>query len=96
MLWNAAPTNLTELWTAVANIWQVIPVESFQKCVESISHRVAAFIKARGDPTRYSVGIPNSVTLQYNTIQKDLSHLYTTFPPSSIPSVHNAIFQISN
>ncbi|GFX02131.1 transposable element Tcb2 transposase [Trichonephila clavipes] len=23
---HTAPTNLTELWTALANIWQVIPV----------------------------------------------------------------------
>ncbi|GFV63850.1 transposable element Tcb2 transposase [Trichonephila clavipes] len=34
---RTAPTNLTELWTALANIWQVIPIELFQKLVESIS-----------------------------------------------------------
>ncbi|GFT85749.1 transposable element Tcb2 transposase [Trichonephila clavipes] len=50
---HTSPTNLTELWTALANIWQVILVERFQKLVESIPHRVAAVIKARGDPTRY-------------------------------------------
>ncbi|GFX04374.1 hypothetical protein TNCV_3975211 [Trichonephila clavipes] len=33
---HTAPTNLTELWTALANIWQVIPVERFQKLVESM------------------------------------------------------------
>ncbi|GFS97948.1 uncharacterized protein TNCV_2018861 [Trichonephila clavipes] len=50
---HTAPTNLTELWTALANIWLVIPVERFQKFVESMPHRGAAFIKARGSPTRY-------------------------------------------
>ncbi|GFW23865.1 transposable element Tcb2 transposase [Trichonephila clavipes] len=50
---HTAPTNLTELWTALANIWQVNPVERFQKLVESIPRRVAAVIKARGGPTRY-------------------------------------------
>ncbi|GFT60081.1 uncharacterized protein TNCV_2687531 [Trichonephila clavipes] len=50
---HAAPTKLTELWTALANIWRVIPVERFQKLVESMSRRVAAVIKARGGPPRY-------------------------------------------
>ncbi|GFY00802.1 transposable element Tcb2 transposase [Trichonephila clavipes] len=27
---NTAPTNISELWTALANIWQVIPVKCFQ------------------------------------------------------------------
>ncbi|GFT84227.1 transposable element Tc1 transposase [Trichonephila clavipes] len=31
-----APKNLTELWAALANIWRIIPVEYFQKLVESI------------------------------------------------------------
>ncbi|GFV00191.1 transposable element Tcb2 transposase [Trichonephila clavipes] len=48
-----APMNLTEYWTALANIWQVIPVERFQKLVKSMSRRVTAVIKARGGPTRY-------------------------------------------
>ncbi|GFX63017.1 uncharacterized protein TNCV_3465621 [Trichonephila clavipes] len=30
---HTAPTNLTELWTTFANIWQVIPVERFQELV---------------------------------------------------------------
>ncbi|GFW16350.1 glycine receptor subunit alpha-3 [Trichonephila clavipes] len=34
---HTAPTNLTELWTALANIWQVIPVERFQNFVESVA-----------------------------------------------------------
>ncbi|GFY24612.1 transposable element Tcb2 transposase [Trichonephila clavipes] len=42
-----APTSLTELWTALANIWQVIPVERFQKLVESMSRRMAAVIKIK-------------------------------------------------
>ncbi|GFX89007.1 uncharacterized protein TNCV_2853071 [Trichonephila clavipes] len=50
---HTAPTNLTELWTALANISQVIFVERFQKLVESISRCVTAVIKARGGPTRY-------------------------------------------
>ncbi|GFX49850.1 transposable element Tc1 transposase [Trichonephila clavipes] len=33
-------TNLTELWTAVANIWRVIPVVRFQKLVESMPRRM--------------------------------------------------------
>lgn len=50
---HTAPKNLTELWTVLANIWQAIPVERFQKLVESMPRRVAAVIKARGGPTRY-------------------------------------------
>ncbi|GFV57294.1 transposable element Tcb2 transposase [Trichonephila clavipes] len=42
---HLAPTNLTELWTSLANIWQVIPVERFQKLVESVSRRVAAVMR---------------------------------------------------
>ncbi|GFT38684.1 transposable element Tcb2 transposase [Trichonephila clavipes] len=33
---HPAPTNLTELWTALVNIWQVIPLERFQKLVGSM------------------------------------------------------------
>ncbi|GFU77546.1 transposable element Tcb2 transposase [Trichonephila clavipes] len=50
---HTAPTNLTEFWTALTNIWQVIPVKRFQKLVESMSHRVAAVIKAREGQTHY-------------------------------------------
>ncbi|GFS63621.1 transposable element Tcb2 transposase [Trichonephila clavipes] len=50
---HTAPTNLTEVWTALANTWQVIPVERFQKIVESMPCRVAAVIKTRGGSTRY-------------------------------------------
>ncbi|GFU56760.1 transposable element Tcb2 transposase [Trichonephila clavipes] len=31
--YHTAPSNLTELWTALANIWQVIIVERFRKLV---------------------------------------------------------------
>ncbi|GFX27102.1 transposable element Tcb2 transposase [Trichonephila clavipes] len=55
--YHTASTNLTDLWTALANIWQFIPVERFQKLVESMPRRVAAVIKARGDPTRYKIGV---------------------------------------
>ncbi|GFW25274.1 transposable element Tcb2 transposase [Trichonephila clavipes] len=48
-----ASMNLTELWTTLANIWQAVPVECFQKLVESMLRRVVAIIKARGGPTRY-------------------------------------------
>ncbi|GFX15892.1 transposable element Tcb2 transposase [Trichonephila clavipes] len=37
---HATPTNLTGLWTALANIWQVIPLERFQKLDESMHCRV--------------------------------------------------------
>ncbi|GFX71335.1 transposable element Tcb2 transposase [Trichonephila clavipes] len=50
---RTAPTNLTELWTALANIWQVILVESFQKLVEYMPRRVVAAIKVRGSSTCY-------------------------------------------
>ncbi|GFV52879.1 transposable element Tcb2 transposase [Trichonephila clavipes] len=50
---HTATTNLTELWTALVNNWQVIPVERFQKLAESMPCRVAAVIKAIGGPTRY-------------------------------------------
>ncbi|GFV81712.1 transposable element Tcb2 transposase [Trichonephila clavipes] len=46
-------TNLTELRTTLANIWQVILVERFQKLVELMPRRVAAVIKARGGSTHY-------------------------------------------
>ncbi|GFW23196.1 ANK_REP_REGION domain-containing protein [Trichonephila clavipes] len=51
--YHTASTNLTELWTPLANIWQVIPVERFQKLIESMPRLVAAIIKARGGPTPY-------------------------------------------
>ncbi|GFX26120.1 transposable element Tcb2 transposase [Trichonephila clavipes] len=38
----SAPMNLTELWTALANIWEVIPVENFQKLVEYMPSCVVA------------------------------------------------------
>ncbi|GFV59902.1 transposable element Tcb2 transposase [Trichonephila clavipes] len=46
--YHTAPTNLTELWAALANIWLVISVERFQKLVESMPRRVSAVIEARG------------------------------------------------
>ncbi|GFT25015.1 transmembrane channel-like protein 3 [Trichonephila clavipes] len=45
--YQTSPTNHTELWTALANIWQVIPVKRFQKLVEYMPRRVTAVIKAR-------------------------------------------------
>ncbi|GFW84747.1 hypothetical protein TNCV_1814771 [Trichonephila clavipes] len=50
---HTAPTNLTEVGTALANILKVIPLDRFQKHVESMPRRVAAIIKARGNPARY-------------------------------------------
>ncbi|GFW19197.1 transposable element Tcb2 transposase [Trichonephila clavipes] len=44
------PTDLTELWIALANIWLVISVERFQKYVESLPRRVAGVIKAQRRP----------------------------------------------
>ncbi|GFU96423.1 transposable element Tcb2 transposase [Trichonephila clavipes] len=44
---HTAATYLAELKTALANIWQVIPVERFQKLVQSIPLCVAAFIVAK-------------------------------------------------
>ncbi|GFV37749.1 hypothetical protein TNCV_3040071 [Trichonephila clavipes] len=45
---HTTPMNLAELWTALANVWQVIPVERFHKLVESMPRRVATVMKARG------------------------------------------------
>ncbi|GFW78724.1 transposable element Tcb2 transposase [Trichonephila clavipes] len=49
---HTAPKNLTELWKALANIWQIIPVEPFSKLL-NLTRRVEAVIKARGGLTRY-------------------------------------------
>ncbi|GFX83456.1 transposable element Tcb2 transposase [Trichonephila clavipes] len=38
--YHTAPKNFTELWTALANIGQVLPVKRFQKFVKSMSRRV--------------------------------------------------------
>ncbi|GFY22885.1 transposable element Tcb2 transposase [Trichonephila clavipes] len=46
-----APMNFTELWIALANIWQVIPVESLQKLVEYMPRRVTDVIKGRESST---------------------------------------------
>ncbi|GFW42802.1 uncharacterized protein TNCV_473921 [Trichonephila clavipes] len=51
--YHTVPTNLTELWTTLANTWQVIPLERFQKLVESMLFRVSTVIKARRGPNRY-------------------------------------------
>ncbi|GFU57566.1 hypothetical protein TNCV_3637271 [Trichonephila clavipes] len=56
---HTASTNLADLWTALANILHVISVERFQKLVESMPRRVAAIIKARGDPTRDKMRVAN-------------------------------------
>ncbi|GFY06163.1 transposable element Tcb2 transposase [Trichonephila clavipes] len=50
---HTASTNLTELWTVLANIWQVILMERFQKLVEFLPRRVAVVIKVRGGLTCY-------------------------------------------
>ncbi|GFW84748.1 hypothetical protein TNCV_1814781 [Trichonephila clavipes] len=46
---HTALTNLTELWAALANILQVIPLDRFQKYGESRTD----IIRDRGGPTRY-------------------------------------------
>ena len=66
---HTAPTNLSELWAALGNIFQVITLERFQKLVKSVPRRVAAVIEARGGQTIFYVGIPNSVALQYIDIE---------------------------
>ncbi|GFV29400.1 transposable element Tcb2 transposase [Trichonephila clavipes] len=49
---HTAPTNLIELWTALANIWLFIPEERFQKLTVSMPRSVSSVIKARRRPTR--------------------------------------------
>ncbi|GBM51226.1 DNA polymerase alpha subunit B [Araneus ventricosus] len=43
--YRTTPATLTELWIALAYVWQAIPVERFRKLVESIPRRMAAVIK---------------------------------------------------
>ncbi|GFW72375.1 transposable element Tcb2 transposase [Trichonephila clavipes] len=50
---HTAPKNLSEVWTTLANIWQVILVECFQKLVESMPRCVAAIFMAREGSTFY-------------------------------------------
>ncbi|GFV02933.1 hypothetical protein TNCV_2743961 [Trichonephila clavipes] len=45
-------THLTELGTALANIWQVILMECFPKVTEYMPRRVVVVIKATEGPTR--------------------------------------------
>ncbi|GFT28540.1 transposable element Tcb2 transposase [Trichonephila clavipes] len=45
---HTSSTNLTELWTTLANIWQAIPMERFQKLIEFMPRRVVVVIKTRG------------------------------------------------
>ncbi|GFT86590.1 transposable element Tc1 transposase [Trichonephila clavipes] len=49
---HTSPTNLTELWTALANIWLVTPVERFHKLVESMPRCGTGIIRVRGGPIR--------------------------------------------
>ncbi|GBN69439.1 hypothetical protein AVEN_227945-1 [Araneus ventricosus] len=50
---HTTPATLTELWTVLADVWQVIPVERFRKLVESMPRRAAAVMKTRGGPNSY-------------------------------------------
>ncbi|GBN46481.1 Transposable element Tcb2 transposase [Araneus ventricosus] len=50
---HTTPATRTELWTALADVWQAIPVQRFHKLGESMPRHVAVVIKARGGPTRY-------------------------------------------
>ncbi|GFU48609.1 transposable element Tc1 transposase [Trichonephila clavipes] len=52
---HTASTNLTELLTALANIWQVIPVQRFQKLVESMPRRVTAVVKDEVEKLAYQL-----------------------------------------
>ncbi|GFX08308.1 hypothetical protein TNCV_3267971 [Trichonephila clavipes] len=92
---HTAPTNLTELWTALANIWQVIPVECFQKLVESMPHHVVPIIKATGGSTRHyqAEGMFDHYLAEYlwrrsrdhslsdETFQNFLKAVVTLYPP---------------
>jgi hypothetical protein len=46
-------TSLTTLATALQEEWAAIPPKMFRHLVESLSGRVRAVIKAKGEPTRY-------------------------------------------
>lgn len=45
--------TLTELGTDLADVWQAMPVEHFCKLMAFMPRRVVAFIKTRGDLTRF-------------------------------------------
>ncbi|GFY22297.1 transposable element Tcb2 transposase [Trichonephila clavipes] len=43
----------TDLWRALQDLWCQLPPKLFQTLIESMLHRVAARLCARGCPTRY-------------------------------------------
>lgn len=49
------PTSatLTELWTALADLWQAMSMEHYRKLFESTPRRVAVIINTRRGPNRY-------------------------------------------
>ncbi len=50
---DVQPTNLQQLRDAIMSIWSKISEECFQHLVESMSRRIKAVLKSKGDPTRY-------------------------------------------
>lgn len=48
-----APATLTELLTALADVWQAMSVEHYRKHVKYMLRKVAAIIKDRGFSTLY-------------------------------------------
>lgn len=50
---HTRPVVIPEVCIALANVWQVIPMEFFHKLVESMPCCVAAIIHAKGNQTHY-------------------------------------------
>ena len=51
--WNPLPCNKKEMWVALQEEWANFPMEALGKLYESMSHCVAALLKARGGHTKY-------------------------------------------
>jgi hypothetical protein len=50
---NPLPHNQEEMWEALQEEWYNFPKEKLDKLYESMLHRVAALVKARGGHTKY-------------------------------------------
>jgi len=50
---NPLPHNKEELWVALQEEWYNFPMVALSKLYESMPHRVAALLKARGGSTKY-------------------------------------------
>ncbi len=76
---DVQPTNLQKLRDAIMSIWTKISEECFQHFVESMSRRIKAVLKAKGDPTSKVnlIKWPVSVNIYiyiFSTIESNIFH----------------------